>query len=355
MKGTIELRRRFRGLGELRLASGTRNPKTADKLDAMLLTLADAGRYDVLRALQKRQLLVMEVWEHFRSGNLAALPSPAALKQLKPAWDRWLRTFQASDGHRTDAKNYGARLQAIARKSATVRDLPGALRSFRETCAEAGTAVTFNRARAIVQAFLRDTMGRRDEVYGQVQEIGVLKAAPRAVAGGQTPASAKAIAGKLPLPLARMWLAMCVTGMGPAELEGPWENEGEFGRRIHGTKREGRDRLVPRLFDELPRPAHTGATLRKAMREAKVGATPYDARRTFAHWMEGAGIPRARRKLYMGHGAADVTDLYEAHDVANFLKADQALLGAHLGIVDGDIDGWAGLVTNQRERRKSKR
>ena len=38
--------------------------------------------------------------------------------------------------------------------------------------------------------------------------------------------------------------------------------------------------------------------------------------------MESAGIPRTRRKLYLGHGAADVTDLYERHEVEAFLLED---------------------------------
>jgi hypothetical protein len=56
--------------------------------------------------------------------------------------------------------------------------------------------------------------------------------------------------------------------------------------------------------------------------------TPYDLRRSFANWMEAAGIPRTRRKLYLGHGAADVTDLYERHEVQAFLLEDGRKLRA---------------------------
>jgi hypothetical protein len=46
--------------------------------------------------------------------------------------------------------------------------------------------------------------------------------------------------------------------------------------------------------------------------------------------MEEAGVPRTRRRLYLGHGAKDVTDLYEVHDVTAFLAEDAARLGEYL-------------------------
>jgi integrase len=51
---------------------------------------------------------------------------------------------------------------------------------------------------------------------------------------------------------------------------------------------------------------------------------PYDLRRTYAHWLEEAGIPRTRRRMYLGHGARDATDLYESHEVEGFLAEDAA-------------------------------
>ena len=53
----------------------------------------------------------------------------------------------------------------------------------------------------------------------------------------------------------------------------------------------------------------------------------YDLRRTVAHWLEEAGIPRARRKLYMGHRSGDVTDLYERHQVETYLAVELARHG----------------------------
>ncbi len=37
-------------------------------------------------------------------------------------------------------------------------------------------------------------------------------------------------------------------------------------------------------------------------------------------------MPRIRRKMYMGHAVADVTELYECHEVEAYLSADATRL-----------------------------
>ena len=67
-----------------------------------------------------------------------------------------------------------------------------------------------------------------------------------------------------------------------------------------------------------------------AFRDRAPHLVPYDLRRTYSHWMELAAIPRTRRRMYMGHAAKDVTDLYEEHEVTAFLEEDAAKLRAFL-------------------------
>jgi hypothetical protein len=68
----------------------------------------------------------------------------------------------------------------------------------------------------------------------------------------------------------------------------------------------------------------------------KTGApiTPYDLRRTYMAWFQLATIPRTRRRLYMGHGAKDVSDLYEAYEVTEFLVADAKKSRTALGLAE---------------------
>ena len=70
----------------------------------------------------------------------------------------------------------------------------------------------------------------------------------------------------------------------------------------------------------------------KALLKASGGsAKPYDARRTFSHWLEEARVTRTRIKLYMGHTAKDITDLYQRHELAAYLESDADLLREYLG------------------------
>jgi hypothetical protein len=55
--------------------------------------------------------------------------------------------------------------------------------------------------------------------------------------------------------------------------------------------------------------------------------------------MAEAGIERARRISYMGHGSVDMTDLYERHEVEAHLRRDAEKLRRYLG-----LDGAPGLT-----------
>ena len=58
---------------------------------------------------------------------------------------------------------------------------------------------------------------------------------------------------------------------------------------------------------------------------------PLSGRKTFARWMEDAGIPRVRREVYRGHGKRDVGDLYERYEVAAYLRDDAQNMRVLLG------------------------
>jgi integrase len=131
-------------------------------------------------------------------------------------------------------------------------------------------------------------------------------------------------------PVDAMAWGMATTGMGQKEYWGRWSVKAD---RIHieGTKRAGRVRDVPLILRPAVPSMHR-RTFENKLRARDRGFTPYNLRRTYANWLETAGVPRTRRRLYMGHGAADVTDLYEMHEVRAFLADDAIRLRQLLGI-----------------------
>ncbi len=119
--------------------------------------------------------------------------------------------------------------------------------------------------------------------------------------------------------------------MGPKEFWGKWEALGDR-IRIHGTKRDARDRVVP-LIQPIAVPRITREAFRQRLEHrTSKRVSPYDFRRTFARWMESAGITRARRIAYMGHQGGDVTSLYERSEITAYLEQDAKALREWLGI-----------------------
>jgi integrase len=100
---------------------------------------------------------------------------------------------------------------------------------------------------------------------------------------------------------------------------------------VHGTKRDGRRRDVPLIMAPVIPSMHRRTFEDRVRQRTARAIVTYDLRRTYSNWMESAGIPRTRRRMYMGHGAKDVTDLYERHEVAAYLLEDATKLKAFLG------------------------
>ena len=122
---------------------------------------------------------------------------------------------------------------------------------------------------------------------------------------------------------------MALTGMGPNKLWGNWTMYTDH-IHIRGTKREGRKRDIPRVCP-IADPERKYRAFLVALNEASGGKVqPYDLRRTFAHWMEMAGISRVRRKIYLGHRVGDVTALSERHELERLWLEDGERLRAYL-------------------------
>ena len=325
-RGTFVLDRQFRGVGRIKRATGTTDPKLYTLLDAMLTTLYKAGRVDILQAIHAGALTPLEVWARFRLGELDRLPTVETMKPLKQALESWLETADAGKWNRQSRKYAVAAILRLAKRTATVQEIPALLRGY---AAVAKGPTMFNRTRSAMQAFIRDTLGRSHVLYGQVTDVRPKRVRERQ-GNPQSVEQLTRLAEKMHAADAAIAWSMALTGMGPGELWGTWTQHKD---RIHvrGTKREGRVRDVP-LIRPISRPTRTYRAFLNALDKASDGTVlPYDLRKTYANWLEAAGIPRTRRRLYMGHGTADVTDLYERHDVERFLADDAERVRTFLG------------------------
>lgn len=286
------------------------------------------GRLDILRSIQDRTYTPLEVYDAWRVNELERLPTAATLAPLKESMEKWIAKKECSPSHRLSLSQ-SLRYLTRSRSTSTVQDLPALLNSARDSMAGKHPR-SFNLARAAAQAFVKSTLKRSHPIYVAITDIEPLPVKPQRTKHPLTPAEYWTIYGKLDTPHKLMFQVMCSTGMGPSEYWGKWEFGKGAALIIHGTKRKGRERTVP-AFVPIGGPFREYAAFRRALSEASGGMVkPYDLRRTYANWLESAGIPRTRRRLYMGHGAKDVTDLYEAHEIREFLQDDANKLTDYL-------------------------
>lgn len=317
-RGSLPLKVRIPGCEPIRRASGTTDKKVRRALVRMLHTLHEQGRDDLVNAIARGTLKPLQVYTQFRFNRLADLPHADELPRFREAWRAWLENMDCSDDHRTSTRFYFQRFEQRLPETATIGDIVPLLQTLRGEMRQ--RARSFNLAKSNVQAFLRDTLGRRHKAWLDAAEVPELKVIPKRKRHPLTADQLRDLVRKLGEPWGPMAWTMATTGMGWKEYTGPWEREGE-GLRIHGTKTGGRDRLIP-LVSLLYEPVGSIHAFRWHLTKHGNGVTPYDLRRTFAGLMVEAGIPRPRRKHYLGHTAEDITALYEAQEVRDYLTRD---------------------------------
>lgn len=325
---THYLDRRFRRVGRIKRAAGSDDRSTIKNLDGMLTVLYAQGRLDILTGIKEGTYTPLQVWDAFRLGELERLPTAKTIVPLGASMKQWIDAKRCSEYHRLSLRQ-SLRYIERASKNATVQDLPGIVQKLSTSLPPR----SFNLLRSAAQAFLRSTLKRSHPLYIAVTDIEAHKVVTARSAHPLTLEQMKQLSQKLGLRHRNSAWAMALTGMGPGEYWGKWNIEADR-IHVHGTKRAGRDRFVP-LVKRIATPYATKKAFAEALKHVEgMIVTPYDFRRTYANWMEAAGIPRTRRRLYMGHGKRDVTDLYERHEVAAFLVEDAEKLRAFVGATE---------------------
>ncbi len=314
---------RIPGVGRVKKRSGVRTAAERNDLVAMLRTLPKQGHLELVRDIQAGRRKPLDVYAHYVARSLDQLAGPQDDAPLTPALGDWLDHALCAAGTRENRRAAFRALQCDGRRAYRFGDLPMMLRDYRGRCEVAGYPRAFNIAKTCVQAFVRDKVGPRKKLTLDVADVPKLTERKRG-RQGLALADAVAVRDGLGPNAGRIWWSMVITGMGPKELWGAWTVQQD---RVHiaGTKTEGRVRDVP-LVDtpvrpELTRPGFVSA-LRRYSEQVGTVVAPYQARKSFARWMEEARIPRTRRLRYMGHGRADVTDRYEDYEVTTFLRED---------------------------------
>jgi integrase len=330
-RGSLILKVKFRGLPKIRRATGVSDPSLLADLRLMCKALFRQGRLDLLEAIARGRLTPLQVYSQWRQGREVMLPPAEVLPRLKDAWAAWAKRIPGDD-HRRSVEASARRLNIPA--DATLVDLPQLLLVYKRKSPEKGRSINVTRAHA--RAFLRDMVGSGHPLYIAVKDI---RPAPKTKRKKGSPHSVQVIrevCGKLTHAsgdprIGLMCWTMAATGMGNKEYWRDGFEELTDRVLVHGQKREGRDREIPR-WTLIGGPVCGQVRFRSLLKNASGGLVSiYDLRRCFARWCEEAGIIETNKEAYMGHGATTMSRLYTFGQLPGQLDADAAKLTAYAG------------------------
>jgi len=332
-RGSLVIDLVLRPIGRLKRASGTDDPHVLKKYKKTLYALSgDSTLWPYLKALRDdKHLSVATIHAHFIGGTLAELPIGEGAKPLVATYRAWATTYDCSDDHRSALEDTASKLEKTA-PEAKVADIAKVLERLRETLGKEHPR-SFNIRKANCQAFIRSTLKRSHPLWTALQAVELAKVKKQRIGRPLTPDEMRSLFPNPESdPVDAMAWTMATTGMHQKEYWGTWERQLD---RIHisGTKREGRDRDVPLVRVPVSPSMHRGTfeeKVRIRSRGNNLTMTVYDFRRTYANWMEAAQILRIRRKMYLGHTAGDITELYERHEITEALRSDAEKLKTFL-------------------------
>lgn len=399
---------RWRGYPRLKLSTDTTIKRRAQDMEHTLYALRRAGRRDLLELLARRRLRLPELHDAYTRdpAALEQLKARAESPGLGELVDRWLAYLRSPAGvsPRTKRRYTPASVNRYAYswagffsvlprgRDATVADLTrGFILEYRRTRVRAVggrkrlarpdspiSPATLNRDLAALGAFL--TWAR--EVEGLAIERPKMSR-ERESRGRERWLSSAELARfetECPVEWWPLFATLFYTGARLGEAQGLRGadvlvharriliHEGE--RRVK-TREAVRDlpiappleralaghlaRVAPGPGDLVfPGPFQDYGHIRRAWRAvctaAKItGATPHDARHTFAVHATQAGVPVVRLQKLLGHATAIMTMRYMKHAPEAYLDQDAAAIAGHLTGVD--VEGVARAEAARREIR----
>ena len=350
--GTLFIQWQRKGIGKIIKRSGTQDAKVRDAMQSMLDTLYSHGKHDILEAIRDNKLTPMQVYSAHATGNLETVAAPENLMPLnEDTLCGWVdKHTELAD---TTKKGYRNRFKLFLKtvvEHSTLSDIPKYLKLYRESYVE--KARSFNETRAALLSFISSSFSQFSKLYQNTYIVKPLKVKPTRQARHLTYTQVLELCDRMKkldtkwnyaetdvrfgggTKAAKMFLTMCLLGTNPKEyFSDGWElDKKNKCVRIHGQKREGRERLVP-LFDApYTQPLLNEKHLRKYLGAASNGhVVPKDARNTFVFWLTESGVVENHRKSYLGHGPKDITAHYEKKaDSREALLKDAASVNAWL-------------------------
>ena len=322
-----ELRRQFKGVGQIRLATGTRSKKQLEAYSALLTKLYQTGRIDLLRALKRREITLREVLDADRRDALTYEAASVILaRPLWPAVRAWVKVSAAAPASRSRYQDSWDRLEAkgVLHADAKIGDLES-VNWLAVHRAWGASGADWNRLRAAVSRFLTMTLG--NDKYHPFRRK-VVAAMPKADEPKRHRPDIDrdlfwTIVANAPDYVQPAYVTMAVTGTGPGEylsLEPHHLRHHTRSIEIPGTKAKDRDRVVelgPTAWEWVTRGVPSPLKYKwlrihwkRACAAAGKDFRLYDLRHLYGHMLSDQGLADAKIGTLMGHSSPTTTRRY---------------------------------------------
>jgi len=331
-RGTIQITRTFAGVGKIRVASGTKDPKTyANIVDAME-GLFNVGNLATLQALKEGRLKPVDLLHRVRNQGVNVVQGGEDSTPLLASLWKWLETHDVKENTRRGYKSHLLGFAKTCKASDTARDAPVRFAKYRKRCREKDIARSFNQARSALMAWASTEFRKRSAVYQDLRDIAPLAQIRKVHNDAISVLDVIKLTEVMPDIYADMTWSVCFSGMRIGEYfseNGTFWNDArdriEVIKNTPGHGNKGFSRTVMRPFDISP-PTRGKRQFKRELEKARqrqgVSATPNTFRKCFGFWSSESQISQTRIKAYMGHQNTSITDIYQRHEVESFLASD---------------------------------
>ena len=357
-EGTLMISKWIRVVGDrtfnrkLQRASGTTDPDRYRDIIKAIEFFIEEGRDDLIDDLFEKRRTPEELFYLRLTKRHKEVPHIKSAETLTTALTDWLKTARH---HKTgmplaprtigEYQNAIKQLGKHTQEGDTVRQLPTVMKRYRDWCLSPPLRMFPKQAvnaKNMVRAFVRDTEGKRSDLYHAIADIptGVYKPDPVPMV---TLADAVLIRDALPKVSGDIWWACCLTGFRyPSEFANTsWKIDGQT--VVLASDYLGEGRTVPLLDASITPPALSESRYRVHFRRVSSRIhdkiTPYIARDVYQRLIEEAIQNPYRMRQYLGRaddfaaqqGYTKSDTHYQQHEMTPALiDADRKLLLKHL-------------------------
>jgi integrase len=340
-RGTLPISRSYKGIGLIRLASGTTDAKTYVRVVQAMDDLYAQGKLNVLQELKDGTVSPLQLLSAVTQKGVSNIGTLMNAGPLKTTMTEWLKTHAVKE---TTRKSYGHALTQFlkyATNAQLVRDIPSVLKKYKRHCQTTKHHKMMEVVRMICLAFARSEYGKNSDLYKAIEDIQQLPRIKKLQNAAVTVSDIKLLMKCLPDHHAKTAWGMCVTGMRISEFfelsDATWEVKKDR-IIVNGSKNSNSLRTIFKPSDDVTKPESGELAFRRALSKARDNKkaagltliTPHTFRKCFSRWMEAAGILPSHQQMYMGHNAQTMTDFYKQHNVTPYLVADGTLFDTYV-------------------------